>query len=65
VALSGLAILCLALIPFGGTASAATNEFHNPSGIAAGDSHVWIANSSGNSVTELNAKDSSLVRVIH
>jgi hypothetical protein len=52
------------------------NEFDSPDAIAAGGSHVWITNgatpaqppafggATGNSVTELNASNGSLVRVI-
>jgi hypothetical protein len=42
----------------------AKDQFKGPWGIASGDNHIWVANSGGNSVTELNASDGSLVRVI-
>ncbi len=35
-----------------------------PAGIAYGDRHLWVTNLAGNSVTELNAADDSLVRVL-
>lgn len=58
--------------------SAKSDAFHHPDGIAVSGSHVWVANSNENlgmggghydtakysSVTELNANNGSLVRVI-
>lgn len=41
-----------------------SDEFDTPLGIAVAGGHVWVANFSGNSVTELNEDDGSLVRVL-
>src|SRR5215472_5338676 len=38
--------------------------FSAPAGIAFDGTHLWIANVAGNSVTEVNAADGSLVRVL-
>ena len=38
--------------------------FNNPQAVASDGTHLWVANYHGNSVTELNLSDGSLVRVI-
>jgi hypothetical protein len=45
-------------------ASASVGAFSGPASVAVSGTHVWIANMSGDSVTELNASNGSLVRVI-
>jgi len=46
------------------TAAPRTGHFTEPLAIAVDGSHVWVANVFGNSVTELNAKTGSIIRVI-
>lgn len=41
--------------------SAASYGFNQPFQIAFDGTHLWITNGSGNSVTEINASDGSLV----
>src|SRR5215472_12965989 len=38
--------------------------FNRPTAVASDGTHLWVADSSGDSVTELNAKTGALVRVI-
>jgi hypothetical protein len=38
--------------------------FNEPYGVAFDGSHIWVTNSNGNSVTELNASDGSLVQTL-
>ncbi len=45
-------------------ASPRIHHFAEPIAIAEQGSHVWVANVFGNSVTELNAKSGSIIRVI-
>jgi hypothetical protein len=58
--------LLLALCANTAPADAASHisHFSEPVAIAEGGSHVWVANVFGNSVTELNAKTGSVIRVI-
>ena len=44
--------------------SASSYAFKSPAEIAFDGSHLWIANAIGNSVTEVNASNGSLVRVL-
>src|SRR6185437_11732601 len=39
-------------------------KFANPRGVAFDGSHIWVVNSAGNSLTEINPSDGSLVRVV-
>jgi hypothetical protein len=39
-------------------------KLNDPIGIASDGTHVWIANTSGNSVTELSARTGRLIKVI-
>ena len=38
--------------------------FTSPRSVALDGSHVWVTNVTGNSMTELNAGDGSLVRIV-
>ena len=38
--------------------------FNGPQAVASDGTHLWVANAGGNSVTELNLSDGSLVRVV-
>jgi hypothetical protein len=55
--------LCSGVAPAG--AVSRSNHFTEPVAIAVGGSRVWVANVFGNSVTELNAKTGSIIRVIN
>jgi hypothetical protein len=44
--------------------SAKGDEFNAPDAVAVAGGHVWVANFAGNSVTELNADNGSLVKVL-
>jgi DNA-binding beta-propeller fold protein YncE len=46
-------------------ASASVGAFSGPASVAVSGTHVWVANYEGNSVTELNASNGSLLRVIN
>ena len=60
------ATMSAALLVAASPAGAATRPKHfaEPVAIAVDHSHVWVANVFGNSVTELNAKTGSIIRVI-
>jgi outer membrane protein assembly factor BamB len=60
------ALVSVATLTGASSAGAATRSRHfaEPLAIAVDHSHVWVANVSGNSVTELNAKTGSVIRVI-
>jgi outer membrane protein assembly factor BamB len=63
VLVAGFAMtLCVGVAPLG--AATRARHFAEPLAIAVDHSHVWVANVSGNSVTELNAKTGSVIRVI-
>jgi len=40
------------------------SRFNRPRAVASDGTHVWVANRTGNSVTELNAATSAVVKVI-
>ena|SRR5579871_4926066 len=44
--------------------SGSNDKFASPAGVAFDGTHVWVVNSGGNSLTELNPLDGSLVRVV-
>ena len=44
--------------------AASSYNFDDPSALAYDGTHLWVANSAGNSVTELNAADGGVVRVL-
>ena len=63
------AVVVSALLSLGAppvlTASASDGVFNYPAAVAVSGTHVWIANFRGDSVTELNASNGSLVHVIN
>ncbi|MGH2977777.1 MAG: YncE family protein, partial [Gaiellaceae bacterium] len=46
------------------TLSGGSFGFSFPEGVAFDGSHIWVANATGNSVTEMNTSDGSLVRTL-
>ena len=49
---------------WGGPYSGDAYGFGQPAGVAFDGTHVWITNQNGNSVTQINADDGSLVQVL-
>lgn len=66
VSAAGLFIATLWFIaPNASATTVSIPYFRTPDAIAVSGSHAWVANLLGNSVTELNVSDGSLVRVIN
>ena len=49
---------------YGGTYAGGSYGFNGPQGVAFDGTHIWVANFSGASVTELNASDGKWVRTL-
>jgi DNA-binding beta-propeller fold protein YncE len=49
---------------YGANFAGGSYGFNHPYGVAFDGSHIWVVNYTGNSVTELNANDGSLVRTL-
>jgi hypothetical protein len=62
-----VALTCASMLPVqlaSGLGTSSTLEFDSPSGLAIGGGHLWVTNEAGNSVTEINPSNGSLIATI-